>query len=269
MAETAPQREQEAERDFLTLHEFVKLARIKLSSGVWDYLTGGSETETTLRRNRQALEFDRLPPARAARRVEDRLLGHALRQEAAHPGAACAGGLDRGVRRGRRRRRGESGAALRRRLARQLGEPARPRGGGGGGARRPHHLPALCPRRPRLGRRSRAARDRRRLRGLLLHHRHRDLQPARARSRQALPSDWPASRERTASSRPRSTGTTSSASRTSGTIPLILKGIATAEDAETALGPRRRCDLRLEPRRAAARSRPRHASRCCPRSSPR
>jgi glycolate oxidase len=56
MAETAPQRDQDVQRDFLTLHEFVKLAHIKLSSGVWDYLTGGSETETTLRRNRQALD---------------------------------------------------------------------------------------------------------------------------------------------------------------------------------------------------------------------
>src|SRR6185312_12888491 len=47
---------QDIEREFLTLHEFVKLARMKLSSGVWDYLTGGSETETTLRRNRLALD---------------------------------------------------------------------------------------------------------------------------------------------------------------------------------------------------------------------
>jgi len=58
MAETTPQRETEIahEREFLTLHEFVKVARIKLSSGVWDYLTGGSETETTLARNRQAID---------------------------------------------------------------------------------------------------------------------------------------------------------------------------------------------------------------------
>ncbi len=42
--------------EFLTLHEFVKLARMKLSSNVWDYLTGGTETETTLRRNRLAID---------------------------------------------------------------------------------------------------------------------------------------------------------------------------------------------------------------------
>jgi len=56
MAETTPRREQTGEREFLTLHEFVKLAHIKLSSGAWDYLTGGTETETTLRRNRQAID---------------------------------------------------------------------------------------------------------------------------------------------------------------------------------------------------------------------
>jgi isopentenyl diphosphate isomerase/L-lactate dehydrogenase-like FMN-dependent dehydrogenase len=56
MAETEPQREQELPREFLTLHEFVKLAHMKLAAGVWDYLVGGSETETTLRRNRQALD---------------------------------------------------------------------------------------------------------------------------------------------------------------------------------------------------------------------
>ena len=56
MSETTPRREQTVEREFLTLHEFVKLAHIKLSSGVWDYLIGGAETETTLRRNRQAID---------------------------------------------------------------------------------------------------------------------------------------------------------------------------------------------------------------------
>jgi isopentenyl diphosphate isomerase/L-lactate dehydrogenase-like FMN-dependent dehydrogenase len=56
MAESAPQREQTTSREFMTLHEFVKLARMKLAGGPWDYLTGGSETETTLRRNRLAIE---------------------------------------------------------------------------------------------------------------------------------------------------------------------------------------------------------------------
>jgi len=46
----------ETEGQFLTLHEFVKAARLKLSANIWDYLVGGTETETTLRRNRMALD---------------------------------------------------------------------------------------------------------------------------------------------------------------------------------------------------------------------
>jgi glycolate oxidase len=41
---------------FQTLHEIVKAARQNLAPGPWDYLTGGTETETTLRRNRLALD---------------------------------------------------------------------------------------------------------------------------------------------------------------------------------------------------------------------
>ncbi len=41
---------------FLTLHELVKKARQKLNHDNWDYIVGGSETETTLRRNRLALD---------------------------------------------------------------------------------------------------------------------------------------------------------------------------------------------------------------------
>ncbi len=41
---------------FLTLHEFVKEAKARLSPGNWDYLVGGTETETTLARNRLALD---------------------------------------------------------------------------------------------------------------------------------------------------------------------------------------------------------------------
>ena len=45
---TAPQ--------FLTLHEIVAAARANLAPGPWSYLIGGTETETTLRRNRLALD---------------------------------------------------------------------------------------------------------------------------------------------------------------------------------------------------------------------
>jgi isopentenyl diphosphate isomerase/L-lactate dehydrogenase-like FMN-dependent dehydrogenase len=41
---------------FLTLHEIVAAARANLAPGPWSYLIGGTETETTVRRNRQALD---------------------------------------------------------------------------------------------------------------------------------------------------------------------------------------------------------------------
>src|ERR671922_638079 len=44
------------ESRFQNLHEFVTQARINLDRNNWDYLVGGSETETTLARNRLALD---------------------------------------------------------------------------------------------------------------------------------------------------------------------------------------------------------------------
>ena len=44
------------ESEFVTLHEIVKAAKIRLNPNIWDYLIGGTETETTLRRNRLALD---------------------------------------------------------------------------------------------------------------------------------------------------------------------------------------------------------------------
>jgi isopentenyl diphosphate isomerase/L-lactate dehydrogenase-like FMN-dependent dehydrogenase len=41
---------------FLTLQELVAAARARLAPGPWNYLVGGAETETTLRRNRLALD---------------------------------------------------------------------------------------------------------------------------------------------------------------------------------------------------------------------
>jgi glycolate oxidase len=41
---------------FDTIHEFVKAARMRTHPDAWDYLTGGTETETTLKRNRGALD---------------------------------------------------------------------------------------------------------------------------------------------------------------------------------------------------------------------
>ena len=42
--------------EFLTLQEIVAAARQNLPPGPWSYLVGGAETETTVRRNRQALD---------------------------------------------------------------------------------------------------------------------------------------------------------------------------------------------------------------------
>jgi isopentenyl diphosphate isomerase/L-lactate dehydrogenase-like FMN-dependent dehydrogenase len=41
---------------FQNLHEFIRKARAQLNQNAWDYIVGGAETETTLRRNRMALD---------------------------------------------------------------------------------------------------------------------------------------------------------------------------------------------------------------------
>ncbi|MBT5155808.1 MAG: alpha-hydroxy-acid oxidizing protein, partial [Gammaproteobacteria bacterium] len=43
-------------KDLKTIHEIVKAARLNLDITLWDYLVGGAETETTLRRNRHAID---------------------------------------------------------------------------------------------------------------------------------------------------------------------------------------------------------------------
>jgi isopentenyl diphosphate isomerase/L-lactate dehydrogenase-like FMN-dependent dehydrogenase len=59
-----------ADDDFLVLHEIVKAAKKNLSPEVWDYLVGGAETETTLKRNRQAIDSLAFRP-RVLRDVSD------------------------------------------------------------------------------------------------------------------------------------------------------------------------------------------------------
>src|SRR5262245_38108827 len=54
---------------YAVLHEFVAPARRNLSQGSWDYLMGGAETETTLERNRRALDAIAFRP-RVLRNVE-------------------------------------------------------------------------------------------------------------------------------------------------------------------------------------------------------
>src|ERR1700679_3467270 len=50
--------------DFQCLHEFLPAARAKLSDHIWGYLVGATETETTLRRNRLAIDSLALRPRR-------------------------------------------------------------------------------------------------------------------------------------------------------------------------------------------------------------
>src|ERR687897_707314 len=55
--EDAPDfRPAEEATDFQALHEIIRAAHARLDRNTWDYLTGGSETETTLCRNRRALD---------------------------------------------------------------------------------------------------------------------------------------------------------------------------------------------------------------------
>jgi isopentenyl diphosphate isomerase/L-lactate dehydrogenase-like FMN-dependent dehydrogenase len=70
MTNKAITRQQYAEREFLTLHEFVHQARINLPQTTWDYLIGGTETETTVRRNREGLDRIAFRP-RVLRDVSD------------------------------------------------------------------------------------------------------------------------------------------------------------------------------------------------------
>ena len=42
--------------EFLTLQEIISAARSRMAPGPWSYLVGGAETETTVRRNRHALD---------------------------------------------------------------------------------------------------------------------------------------------------------------------------------------------------------------------
>ena len=52
----APVRETAASTEFMNLHEIIAKARQNLDQNNWDYIVGGTETETTLRRNRMALD---------------------------------------------------------------------------------------------------------------------------------------------------------------------------------------------------------------------
>jgi isopentenyl diphosphate isomerase/L-lactate dehydrogenase-like FMN-dependent dehydrogenase len=80
---TKPLSTEPAADAFLTLGEIVRAARARMSRNDWDFLTGGADTETTLKRNRQALDSIAFRP-RVLRKVDvidltGSLLGHRLR----------------------------------------------------------------------------------------------------------------------------------------------------------------------------------------------
>jgi len=50
------------DEQFQTIHELARAARRNLSDGPWDYLIGGTETETTVKRNRLAIDSLALRP---------------------------------------------------------------------------------------------------------------------------------------------------------------------------------------------------------------
>ena len=68
---------EETNAAYMTLHEFVKAAKMKLKPNIWDYLVGATETETTMRRNRMALDQIALRP-RICRNVSKIDASHTL-----------------------------------------------------------------------------------------------------------------------------------------------------------------------------------------------
>src|SRR3984885_10471756 len=101
--EAARLKEAYERNEFLNLHEIVAKARQNLNQNAWDYIVGGVETETTLRRNRMALDTVAFRP-RVLRDVSKvdastELLGRKLRLpimlcpvgslESFHPGGAA------------------------------------------------------------------------------------------------------------------------------------------------------------------------------------
>ena len=72
-----------SDSEFQNLHEIVKKARHNLDQNKWDYIVGGTETETTLRRNRMALDSIAFRPRvlRDVRKVDASLecLGRKMR----------------------------------------------------------------------------------------------------------------------------------------------------------------------------------------------
>ncbi len=243
--------------EFQNLHEFVRKARANLNQNAWDYIVGAAETETTMRRNRMALDEIAFRPrvlrnvARVDASVEQ--FGRKMRLPVMH-------GAGRRARNLRSRRLGRQRRARRRQVRRrphaELGVRARPGEGRRGRARCVAHVPALCPRRRRLCRGLRQPRDQARLHRVLPDRRHRALQPARARHRQALRARKPPARHRRRF--PEGTGM-AHGETDQGQVqdPAGHQGHRDRRRRSDRGRSRRRLDLCLEPWRPPARSRPR------------
>lgn len=71
--------------DYVSNQEIIQAARRNLPQDVWDYLTGGAESETTMRRNRFGFDSLGLRP-RAGGRFKDRHFDDFLGAKVARPG---------------------------------------------------------------------------------------------------------------------------------------------------------------------------------------
>ena len=169
----------------MNLHEFVTQARTNLNRNNWDYLIGASETETTIARNRAALDAIGFRP-RVLRDVSDvdcskELFGKKLRIPVL---CAPVGSLEN-FEPGGGATVASATAKFGNGMILILGLASGSRKDRRGRRQRVPHLPALCPRRRGLGRRPCPPRDGQWLRRVLPDRRHRQLFAARARHRQA------------------------------------------------------------------------------------
>ena len=119
-------RNAEGAPEFLNLHEVVAKARQNLNQNHWDYIVGGVETETTLRRNRMALDSIAFRP-RVLRDVSKvdasvEVLGRKLRL----PIVLCPVGSLGELPSRRRRAGGQGGRGIRRRSHVEFGVRSRP-----------------------------------------------------------------------------------------------------------------------------------------------
>ena len=119
----------EMEERFQTLQEIVKAARQNLAPGPWDYLAGGAESETTLRRNRQALDSLAFRP-RVLRDVSSSTHHDAPRPSIRMPVMLAPIGSHRELRPGRRRLVGQGLGRVRHPADAELGVQSGARSGG-------------------------------------------------------------------------------------------------------------------------------------------